>query len=160
MRQTLQSLQSLQSLQTLQHCISLPDLVLAGAEGEPQLRPARQYKLYHQCPARLGSVPNLLCLEDQRHGHLGHLGHTNLQHQNWFMRSRHDQTEICPERKGIYLKKGKKSSSHCRDFCNKYEKKRSLSKLIKKAWLTPAHQNPLSLARLSKSETNLVSLYR
>ena len=120
--------------------ISLPNLQQAGAEVEAR---ARQYRLYQHTPTL--SIPDLLLLP-------GPAG------QNGFVRN--CQTCLPPqkERKGIFLKKGKKSAALSRDFFNKYEKRKSVNRFLKKNPLkisTP-EMNLLSMSRLSKSETSLL----
>ena len=114
--------------------ISLPDLQQGRSEAEVR---GRLYRLSQQSPGTVLLLP----------APAGQYG---------FLR-----TEPCPlqkERKGIFLKKGKKSAVLSRDFSNKYEKRKSAKRFFMNNQLkvSAPQMNLLSMSRLSKSETSLL----
>ena len=141
--------------------ISLPDLLQARSEVEDRERQCRLYQLYQHCPSPSTiSIPDLARLEDQLL-HLQHLHHLppGLAGQNGLVVN--SASQPCPpqkERKGIFLKKGKKSAALSRDLYNKYEKRKSVKRFFTRNHMNicAPQMNLLSLSRLSKSETSLL----
>ena len=120
--------------------ISLPNLQQAGGEAGAR---SVQYRLYQDSPAV--SIPDLLLLQ----GQAGHHG---------FLQPCRPPPPPQKERKGMFLKKGKKSAALSRDFYNKYEKRKSVNRFLMKnpMKISSPERNLLSMSRLSKSETSLV----
>ena len=128
--------------------LSLPDLQQARTEAEVRARQCRlyQHQLQLQPTSSSVTIPDLVLLH--------HLLPAPV---------RNSQDQPCPpqkERKGIFLKKGKKSAAlgRDRDFSNKYEKRKSVQRFLMKNQMkiSAPQMNLLSMSRLSKSETSLL----